>query len=178
MSLYALIFLACTGPDEPILQAIPDQNILQDHASPTEILAQKERKVYQKPEHIFVDVMFLGGRMLSDSQGLIAEQLGNLQQNYELPMGQGLRYEYDKGNIQVLDEAIYLIEIPLPEPIRRSEALQLLGFPEQVDKYIITHREYILENSWDFRRIRMKRDSKENELVTHFSAWKFNPIDR
>jgi hypothetical protein len=67
------------------------------------------------------------------------------------------------------------MDLILPELLRRSSVLQILGFPEQVDKYLITHREYILENEWAFRRIRMKRDSKDNELVKEVSAWKFSP---
>ena len=68
--------------------------------------------------------------------------------------------------------------LPYQRHIRRSQALHLLGFPEQVDKYLITHREYVLENDWTFKRIRMKRHSQEDELVTSVSAWKFYPQEQ
>lgn len=77
-------------------------------------------------------------------------------------MQQGIEYVYDRGTIYVYDGRIYRLDIPLPEHMRRSEALLTLGFPEQVDKYLITHREYVLENEWAFRRLRMMRVSKEN----------------
>jgi hypothetical protein len=179
--------LACNSA--PVLQAIPNENssipseispsttgnILGDVVSAESKRTQKETGVYVKPPGVFIDVLYLGNRSFEEAQGIIAEQMGNIQNTIEQPMGLGIRYEYEHGAIQVVDGKMYLFEIALPESMRRSQALQLLGFPEYVDKYLITHREYILENKWEFRRIRMIRDGKDNEFVHKILAWKFQP---
>ena len=71
-----------------------------------------------------------------------------------------------------------MIKISLPTPVRRSTALIQTGFPEQVDKYIDTHKEYQLLNEWGFRRIRMRRQSKDDELVKSLEAWKWVPNEK
>ena len=161
--------------DEPVLQAIETPTLLDEIPSAEERLATKDLVEYRKKEGIYIDVRYLGGRNWTSVQPTLAEQLGDLQDSQELPMRQGLRYQYEKGSIYIYEDQIYRIDLPLPEELRRSATLQLLGFPEQVDKYLITHREYVLENEWEFRRIRMKRVSKDNELVNEVSAWKFSP---
>jgi len=161
--------------DEPVLQAIEAPTILDEVQSADERLATNDIVEYQKKEGIYVDVRYLGGRNWIDAQPTLAEQLGNLQDSQELPMRQGTRYIYDKGSVYIYEDQVYRIDLALPEELRRSQVLQILGFPEQVDKYLITHREYVLENEWEFRRIRMKRVGTDNELVNEVSAWKFSP---
>lgn len=161
--------------DEPVLQAIETPTILDEVQSADERLATQDVVDYQKKKGVYVDVRYLGGRPWIDAQSTLTEQLGDLQDSQELPMRQGTRYIYDKGSVYIYEDQVYRIDLPLPEELRRSQVLQLLGFPEQVDKYLITHREYVLENEWEFRRIRMKRVGTENELVKEVSAWKFSP---
>ena len=161
--------------DEPVLQAIDAPMILDEVPSADERLATKDVVEYQKKEGVYVDVRYLGGRSWTDAQPTLSEQLGDLQDSLELPMRQGTRYLYDKGSVYIYEDQVYRIDLALPEELRRSQVLQILGFPEQVDKYLITHREYVLENEWEFRRIRMKRVGTENELVKEVSAWKFSP---
>lgn len=161
--------------DEPVLQAIETPTLLDELPSAEERIATKDIVEYQKKDGVYVDVRYLGGRSWIDAQPTLAEQLGNLQDSLELPMRQGVRYQYDKGSVYIYEDQVYRIDLPLPEELRRSQVLQILGFPEQVDKYLITHREYVLENEWEFRRIRMKRVGTENELVKEVSAWKFSP---
>ena len=161
--------------DEPVLQAIEAPTILDEVQSADERLATKDIVEYQRKEGVYVDVRYLGGRSWIDAQPTLANQLGNLQDSQELPMRQGTRYIYDKGSVYIYEDQVYRIDLALPEELRRSQVLQTLGFPEQVDKYLITHREYVLENEWEFRRIRMKRVGTENELVKEVSAWKFSP---
>lgn len=161
--------------DEPVLQAIDAPAILDEVPSADERLSTKDMIDYQKQEGVYVDVRYLGGRSWNDAQPTLSDQLGNLQDSIELPMRQGTHYLYEKGSVYIYEDKVYRIDLSLPEELRRSAVLQILGFPEQVDKYLITHREYVLENEWEFRRIRMKRVSTENELVNEVSAWKFSP---
>ena len=161
--------------DDPVLQAIETPTLLDELPSAEERIATKDIVEYQKKEGVYVDVRYLGGRNWINAQPTLAKQLGNLQDSLELPMRQGIRYQYEKGSVYIYEEQVYRIDLALPEELRRSAVLQILGFPEQVDKYLITHREYVLENEWEFRRIRMKRVGTENELVKEVSAWKFSP---
>ncbi len=168
-------FLGLGCEPEPVLQAIETPAILEEVPSAEQRLENQGQVVYQKKDGVYIDVMYLGGRNWVDSQPILLEQLGDLQETQALPMRQGVRYRYDKGTVFVYEDRIYRIDLPLPELLRRSAVLQSLGFPEQVDKYLITHREYVLENEWEFRRMRMFRDSKDNEWVKEVSVWKFSP---
>ena len=177
-STHVLLLLSILGfgcDDEPVLQAIETPTILEDMQSAEQRIATKDILEYQKKDGVYVDIRYLGGRSWMDAQPTLAEQLGNLQDSQDLPMRQGTRYIYDKGSVYIYEDQVYRIDLPLPEQLRRSAVLQILGFPEQVDKYLITHREYVLENEWEFRRIRMKRVGTDNELVKEVSAWKFSP---
>ena len=138
----------------------------------------EKKEGYQKSPDVYIDVFYLGGRSYTNSQGIIAEQLGEFQEVINLPMGKGQRYRFEKGNVQVLDDEIYMLQIALPEPKRRSDTFVSMGFPEQIDNYIITHREYIVEHQWEFIRFRLRRESKDSEFVNRFEAWKWDPKDR
>ena len=169
----ALIF-SCKD-SEPIIKGLEEQSILAKQNTKT---TPKNRSVYQKEEQVYIDVFYLGGRSYTNSQGIIAEQFGQFLESIELPMGKGIRHRFERGNIQVLNDEIYMLQIELPEVKRRSETFQMMGFPEQIDKYIITHREYIVEHQWEFLRFRLYRENKDNEMVSRFEAWKLDPKKR
>lgn len=166
---------ACTEP-KPVLQGLEEESILAKQPEQSPLSEKKEG--YQKSSSVYIDVFYLGGRSYSNSQGIIAEQFGEFQEEINLPMGKGIRYRFEKGNIQVLNDEIYMMQIELPEAKRRSNAFLSMGFPEQIDTYIITHREYIVEHEWGFLRFRLQRESKDSELVNRFEAWKWDPKDR
>lgn len=166
-----IIAFSCRS-SEPIIQAVDEKPAIRE-----EVIPQKKSIDTQK-SNILVDVFYLGGRSYTTSQGRITEQMGLFQEMIALPMGQGTKYIFEKGHIRVLDDEIYMIHVKLPNPKRRSETFQLMGFPEQIDNYIITHREYIVKHEWEFKRFRLFRDAKDNELVTAFEAWKWDPSDR
>jgi hypothetical protein len=177
MYLFLLIF-ACRE-SSPVLQGIEEPEILNDITSASQNrTVEKKPKVYQKADGVYIDVFYLGGRSFSETRGILAEQFGDLTESMELPMNNGMKYQFEKGHIQVLEDEIYLIKVPLPEVMRRSQTFQIFGFPEQIDKYMITHKEYRVENQWEFRRFRLRRDSEKNEFVTHFEAWKWVPNER
>ena len=172
----SILWMTACGDPKPVLQGLEEQSILakKDLFS----APQKKNEGYQKSPQVYIDVFYLGGRSYTTSKGIIAEQFGQFQEVIELPMGKGMRYRFEKGNIQVLNDEIYMIQIDLPELKRRSESFRMMGFPDQIDKYIITHREYIVKHQWEFLRFRLYREDKNSEMVTRFEAWKWDPKDR
>ena len=65
------------------------------------------------------------------------------------------------------------IEVPLPEPLRRTEALMVLGLPPVQDAYRAMTFEYRISNVHGFRRIRLFRAEREGETVNRVELWKF-----
>ena len=173
-----LLNLAACREQTPVLVRIPAEPLLsapQDSPVPQK---KKQARIYQKPAGVVVDVQTFGGGSFNELQPYIAKQLGGFVSKRPLTPKDGERRIYQKGEIRVVDDSVYMIRFELPEAMRRSKALQSAGFFEYVDDYIITHHEYKLLHKYDFVRIRMPRQSKENELVTHLEAWKWVPQDR
>lgn len=169
--------LGC-GAEEPVLQGVPDQAILQARPSASERAARSEdakpAATYQKPPGVRVDVMALGNRSFRQNRDLLVEQMGALQGVEELPGG-AQRVRFAGGEVEVKDDVIYMVRVPFSPPVRRSEALELLGFPVFVGRYLTLHREYRLNNTWGFRRLRLRRVDAESELVDQVEAWHHLP---
>lgn len=166
------------GPEEPVLQGVPAEPLLGGRPSASAVAStpdQDEAAPYERPAGVHVDVHHLGGRSFRDNRDLLADQLGGLVTVSDLPGGAGQRMDFERGSIQVEDDVVYMLRVPLPEPMRRSQALEALGFPAYVGRYVTLHREYRLNNTWDFRRIRMMRSSTADELVTEVEAWHHVP---
>ena len=81
----------------------------------------------------------------------------------------------ERGELRAIDDRVYMLRLPLPEPMRRADVLRIIGLPPQVSETIQTHREYRLNHERGFRRIRMIRQSRRNELVTEVEIWQFIP---
>ncbi len=173
-----LLLLTCgCGPDEPVLQGVPPQALLAERPSAADRAtgSDADDDAYQRPDGVLVDVSYLGGRPYLENRDVIVDQLGALVSVEPLPGGGGQEMTFERGSLRVENDEIYMIRVPFAEPLRRTDALLLLGFPTQVDRYVILHREYRLNNSWGFRRIRMKRQGEDNELVTQVEAWRRVP---
>ncbi len=173
--------LLCCQEPEPVLPGIPPEALLAGTSSAeerreqlTEDPPQEIAPAYTRAPGVYLDVHYLGGRSFQESRQEVLEQLGALLSSRALH-NEGTEMTFERGIIRVSDEQIYMISVPLPEPLRRSEALQLLGFPPYVDRYITLHREYRLNHEWGFRRIRMKRQDRDSELVTNVEAWRWIP---
>jgi hypothetical protein len=184
MFLAFLFLFSCRNAD-PVVPGIDEDPLLTEINSAKENREsrkiqqqQKAQSSYQKSPEVYIDINYLGGKMHKAVQDAIQDQLGNLQKKQALSPKDGERRFYEFGEIRTLDDQIYMIKITLPEAMRRSEALLKTGFPEQVDKYKEYHKEYQLHNEWGFRRIRMRRESPESELITQFEAWKWVPNER
>ena len=172
---FMILFFHCRST-EPVLSGIPETPILQASTKPQ----PKEKpppKTYQRNTNIDVDIAYLCGKPLNNILPELEVQLGGFNGEFELPARDGYSRQYDKGEVRHVGGQVYMIRYTLNKPLRRSEALQASGFPEYVEDYISTHREYILNNQWEFRRFRMMKDSDNPELVTSFEAWKWLPAE-
>ncbi len=173
----AMVLLVACGTPEPVLSGVPETNIL-DEPDDEGTLPVERAAVYSRPADVYVDVRHLGGRSFPGSRDVVADQLGALLESEELGGDNGQELRFERATLRVVDDLIYMVEVPLPEPLRRSDALEYLGFPSQVGRYIVLHREYRLNHEWSFRRIRMMRDSPDNELVNSVEAWRWVPGER
>ncbi|MBO86666.1 MAG: hypothetical protein CL927_15030 [Deltaproteobacteria bacterium] len=124
---------------------------------------------------MLVDVQYLCGHPLSEVRAEVLAQLGSLTKSSDLSPGKGEELELERGTIRAVDDRIYMLRIPLPEPMRRADVMRLIGLPPQVGETIKTHREYRLNHERGIRRIRMMRQSRRNEFVTDVEIWQFIP---
>jgi len=178
-----LCLIICCRNTDPVLVGIPSEPLLEEQDSPSKVLQQKKKsatkvKHYTKPPEVIVDVQRFGGASFMESQPYLSEQLGEFVSKHTLIPRDGERRVYEKGEVRIVDDTIYMIRFILPEPMRRNKALRVAGFTEFIDKYVITHHEYQVLYKWDFVRFRMKREDGESELVTSFEAWKWIPLEQ
>ena len=73
------------------------------------------------------------------------------------------------------DDRIYMIDVPLPEPLRRTEALVVVGFPAAVRDDTDLALEYRISNAWGFRRIRLIRAARGAEDISRVECWREDP---
>ena len=182
ISLILFLSLHACRDQEPVLVGIPPAPLLSQAQS-----AQQKRSIpkpkievkhYKKPEAVIVDVQAFGGKSFHEVQPYLVDQLGGFVSKHPLSPKDGERRVYERGEVRVVDDEIYMIRFQLPEAMRRNKALQAAGFMEQIDEYIITHKEYKALHQYEFVRLRMLREDKESELVNIFEAWKWIPVDR
>lgn len=171
--------LACSG-SEPVVSGVPD--------TPEEVRTAREAKerradpaekaaVYQKAEGVYIDARYLGGRSYSAVRDELEAQLGAVTGEEDLGED-GKEIQFERGSLRVLNNEIYMLAIPLPEPLRRTEALGVLGFPATNQKYITTNTEFRLTNAWGFRRIRFFRVERDSEDIERVEIWKTTPKDQ
>lgn len=170
-----VLWLGC-GSDEPVITAVPtpisaEELTIQrykqlEKASPVNLV-----RTYEKPAGIYVDVRYFGGKNYESVRDQLTEQLGAVQDTNELG-DLGREVVFERGTLRVQGGEIYMIEIPLPEPLRRTEALGVLGFPPASRDYLSLTLEYRLTNVWGFRRIRFLRAERDSEDIVRVQAWK------
>ena len=182
MSAYLLMLIVCCTREEPVLTGVPVDPLLQTLPSAENTRQQQTAsnldespEQYIRPEGVMVDLQYLGGRRFSGSRDVILAQLGTRLDSRTLSETRGEEHTFDHGAIRVLDDTIYMLEVTLPTPLRRHEALAMVGLPTVVDRYTTLSREYRIYHEWGFRRIQMTRESRDNELVTAVVAWQWLP---
>mgnify|MGYP001229975055 CR=1 FL=1 len=180
MSVFLIIAVLSLGcdPPEPVLSGIPANPILEEQNEEDDNGAAKAPRTYVKAEDVTIDVRHICGKNIDNVRTQIHEQLGTKQSVRMLKGNHGREIQYTRGRIRVHDDVVYMVNIPLNEPLYRREALQQLGFPPFTGGVIRTSREYRINNAWDFRRIRMKRAGRDAEKVTEVEVWRWLPRER
>ena len=181
-----LLFLSllCGCADEPpLLTGIPQAPLLQD--TPEEASAGSETdedkpkaQAYTKARDIFVDVRYLGGKPYAQVRDLLSEQMGGLKSRAPAQRQGGQLLTFEHGQARVIHNTVAMMKVRLPEPVRRTQALEMLGFPPYVGGYTIFHREYRLHHEWGFRRIRLMREDRRSERVIEVEVWRWLPGER
>ena len=191
VSLFCLVssifFIGCT---DPAMDELSQQGLLQDVPSAKEVRESYEEKKIQKQTQkqqtldpsqsnstSGIDIPFLRGKSIDQVKGILTQQLGPLQEVIPLANPEEEIRKYEQGEVSLYENNIYRVKVIFPYPMRRSEALMYVGIPEQVDNYMVTHREYQLTNTFEMRRIRLKRESQENELVTDIEVFAWIPSE-
>lgn len=177
--MWSLVFLACTSTDEPVVRAIPGETkpvtaeeIAQKREADAIRTSPRNLEVnYQKPNGVYVDVHFLGGRQLDNVAHVIVDQLGAGQGVEDLLEGKR-EHRYERGTLTTVGGTIMVIDLPLPEPMRRSEAMVAAGFSSLVDKYLSFSREFRVTQFMDYRRIVLHRAEPGSEYVVRLTAYK------
>jgi len=179
MSIFLFLAVSTFGcePPEPVLSGIPGQPILEEQVEEKPKPPQAPR-VYVKADDVDIDVRYICGKRLAAVKTQLHEQLGTKQSERSLNGNHGREVQYTRGRIRVQDGTVYMMSVPLNEPLYRREALQKLGFPPFTGGVIRTSREYRINNAWDFRRIRMKRVGRDAEKVTNVEVWRWLPRER
>ena len=174
--------LLCACADEPpLLTGIPQTPLLQDTPQETQGTEKKDKakaQAYTKARNIFVDVRYLGGKPYAQVRDLLSEQMGGLKSRAPAARQGGQLLTFEHGQARIINNTVAMIKVRLPEPVRRTQALEILGFPPYVGGYTIFHREYRLHHEWGFRRIRLMREDRRSERVIEVEVWRWLPSER
>lgn len=178
-----LPMLACDP--EPVMTAVPAPEAAvaavterrEVQAARTSPEAMDAGPAYRKAEGVYVDVPHLGGRLFEAARDDVESQLGALVSQGPTSDG-ALAYVFQRGTVRVADGNVQMIEIPLPEPLRRSEALTVLGFAPVASTWRSFANEFRVGNVQGFRRIRMIRTERGAEEIARVECWKFTNGDR
>jgi hypothetical protein len=178
VSLLSLL-LACAG-DEPVLTAVQAPPPAAVEEAATRRKAQEAKASpeaaggvdYAKPKGVYIDAPYFAGRSWDAARDEIARQFGAVALEETTPDKARL-VTLERGKLRVVDGRIQTIEVPLPEPLRRTEALMVLGLPPVQDAYRAMTFEYRISNVHGFRRIRLFRAEREGETVNRVELWKF-----
>jgi hypothetical protein len=184
----AAAFGSGCGSPEPVLTAVePPKSVEQIaarraaqelHASPAAMDV-----AYHRAPGVYVDARYFGGRSYRAVRAEVEEQLGAVTAEREAsPVAREIVFE--RGTLRLMGDVIQMIDVNLPEPTRRSEALTMLGFPTAVGEYKALALEFRLLNVWGFRRLRFFRVkgpgkvvARDEEEIDHVQAWKFSEDD-
>ncbi len=177
--MWFLFWLGCAGNDEPVVRAVPspakpvtaEQIAEKREADATRTSPRNLEVNYEKPDGVYIDVHFLGGRTVEQVAHVIVAQLGAGQGETDLLEGKR-EYRYERGTLTTVRGAIMVIDVPLPEPMRRSEAMAACGFMALVDKYLSFSREFRVTQFQDFRRVVLHRAEPGSEFIVRLTAYK------
>ncbi len=186
-TIIAVLLLGC-GTEEPVLLGVqPDAESAEEPSARSEVWQRVipesayrndpvvEAKEYSKPDGVYVDIHWLGGRRYDDVVGELEQQLGPLHERRVLDARRGEELVYERGDVRVVRGVVYMLRVQLPEPLTRTEALLVTGFSIYADHWRETHREYRLSHSFEFERFRLMRHDEDKDRVVSVEAWKQSP---
>lgn len=179
--------LGC-GTEEPVLLGVePESADVQQSSERSEVWQRVipesayrddplvEAQTYSKPDGVYVDIHWLGGRRYDDIASELELQLGPLHERKVLDARKGEELVYERGDVRVVRGVVYMLRVQLPEPLTRTEALLVTGFTIYADHWRETHREFRLSHSFDFERFRLMRHDEDKDRVVSIEAWKLSP---
>lgn len=161
-----LLSSGCTNT-EPVLSGVEEVSLT---PSPRDAVED-----YEKPDGVITDVQYLTGKNWSAVRDEVSRQMGDILSSRELSLPDSYEHELERGIVAVTEGTIYQIRVDLDEPMRRRDALAIVGLPPQVDRWGDSHREFRLRNVWSFDRIRMGRIDPYNEYVSWVEVRRWDP---
>lgn len=175
--MWIAFWLACTGADEPTVSAVRPP-------APTveEVAAKREKEEirtsprnlevnYVKPDGVYIDVHFFGGRRWENVRDLVVDQFGALLEESLDNQDRAVK-RLERGTITLDDGEIDEIVVPLPEPMRRADAMMACGFSGLADRYLSFTNEYRVTQFQGYRRVILHRVAKGDDLVDVLTAQK------
>jgi len=157
---------------EPVLTGLSS-------APATEIAVESaDSYVYERPDGVLVDVPHMVGKSLDAARVLLEQQMGSLQAVEALGSREGRQIQFERGRVREIDGSIYQVHVDLPRPVRRSEAMRMVGLPSQVREWLGAALEW--RTSWvhGMERVRMGREERGSEFVIWVEVRRYNPRKR
>lgn len=171
------LLLACDG-SEPVLRAVAPPATVEEvatrrAAAELRVTPANIDATYVKPPGVYIDARHFGGRSYRSARAEVEQQLGAVIEDRALTRDDR-EVVFERGTLRLSGDTIQMIEVPLPDPVRRTEALGQLGFPPATEEYQSLSLEFRLLNAWGFRRIRLFRVARGAEEVTRVQVWRFS----
>ncbi len=116
-------------------------------------------------EGLVLDAHALAGRSWSQVRDLAVEALGGIEGTEVRPDG-SREIRLARGAIHTWEGKVLRIEVELPRPMRRSEALSALGISPAVRRWYAFSREFRARHHAGFELIVLRRAGRDAELVT------------
>jgi hypothetical protein len=128
---------------------------------------------YQRPEGVYVDAAFFGGRRTEGVAEALGAQLGALRESR--PEIDGLQeVVYEGGSVKLRAGTVAVLDVPLPTPRTRDEALLATGFkPHLVQRWGELTHEFRVRHLQDFDRVVLHRSEPGGPLVDRVTAYRF-----
>ncbi len=166
--------LPVTAPTRAAVEAVGERRAGQERRA-TRDAADGLR--YVKPTGVYVDGPHLTGRSWEASREAIEAQLGPFKEQAVQSDGT-TEVSFERGSVRVLDAKVVALLVPLPEPLRRTDALLAVGLAATTREYLAFTFEYRLINEQGFRRVRMMRTERDSEFVSRVELWRTTSVDR
>lgn len=177
MTLALSLAMACLdsgGPQTPAEAARTPQAIAEKRAREELRTSPRVLEVeYDKPEGVYVDVAFFGGRRPEGIADALVAQLGPVRETR--PEEDGLvEVVYAGGSVKLRAGTIAVLDVPMPTPRPRDEALASVGFkPYLVRRWGELTHEFRARHLQDFDRVVLHRVEPGGDLVDRVTAYRF-----